>query len=99
MQGALGLALDGLRKFVRRDFAQSSINPGQMLAVQRVEFSIVRCAMFRSIPPAPITAFRSKQRFLGIIERGVGRRVLALLRPGVLRARVSLAGVPEKIPR
>src|SRR5258708_28954877 len=70
-----------------------------MLAIQCVKFSIIRGAVLWSIPPAPIAAFRSEQRLLGISKRVVVRRVRAVLCLGVFRARVGFAGVPKKIPR
>src|SRR5258708_16345833 len=99
MQGALGLALDGLGKFVGRNFAQGAINSRQMLEIQCVKFSIIRGAVIRSIPTAPIAAFRREQGLLGVLKLGVGGRILASLCFGVFRAQVGFAGVPEKIPR
>src|SRR5258708_40023580 len=61
MQGVLGLALDWLGQLFRRDLAEREIHSGEVLAIERVEFSIVGRAVFRAEPPAPIAAFRGQQ--------------------------------------
>src|ERR1700687_2838283 len=69
-----------------------------MLAVKRVEFRIVRGAVLRAEPPAPVAAFRREQRLISFFQAGVRRGIVAILlaRFGVVR--IGAPRVPEQLP-
>src|ERR1700724_4575964 len=56
LQCVLGLALDGLGEFFRRELGERKIDAGEVLAIQRVEFRVVGGTVLRAEPPAPVAA-------------------------------------------
>ena len=60
---------DGLGKIVGSFKAKSDVNSREMFAVERIEFRVVRGAVFRAVPPAPIAAFRGKKGLFCFGER------------------------------
>src|SRR5580704_19308440 len=58
-------AANGLRQIVGSDCTQRLIHIGKMLAIQFVEFAVVRGMMLRAVPPVPIAAFGNEQFFEG----------------------------------
>ena len=58
VQRVLRLALDRLGQFRGSGLAQRQVHPCQMFPVERVELRVVGCAVFRTIPPTPVAAFR-----------------------------------------
>ena len=57
-------ACNGLRQHVRRRTAQRKIDIGKMLAIELIQFAIVRGMVLRAIPPIPVTTFRDQQFFI-----------------------------------
>src|SRR5216684_9242869 len=98
MQSVLGLVLDGLGEFFRGNLAQSEVHAGKVLAIQRVELSVVGGTVFRAKPPAPVAAFRSEQRFISLLQAGFRWGVAAPLRVCFGGSPISLARVPEQFP-
>src|SRR5579859_895865 len=69
-----------------------------MLSVKRIEFRIVRGAVLRSEPPAPIASLRGKERFECYFQRSFGRRAGSAFFVRDLCPSVSLARVPKQFP-
>src|SRR5579871_80444 len=98
MQRVLGELLYRLGQIVRRIHSERDINSRQMLSIQCVKFRVVRGAVLRAVPPAPVAAFRREQRFFGSCERFDSWRALPAFFLSRLRASVSFARVPQKFP-
>src|SRR6266852_4672221 len=98
LQGMLRLVLDGLGEFFRGNLAESEVHAGKVLAIQRVELSVVGGTVFRAKPPAPVAAFRSEQRFISLLQAGFRWGVAAPLRVCFGGSPISLARVPEQFP-
>src|SRR5713101_4495520 len=98
MQSVLGLVLDGLGEFFRGNLAQSEVHAGEVLAIQRVELSVVGGTVFGAEPPAPVAAFRGEQRFISLFQAGFRWAIAALLLACLGGSRVGLARVPEQFP-
>ena len=69
------------REFVRSLLAESVINSRQMLAVKRIEFSIVCRSVLGAVPPIPIAAFGDQQFFVGDLPRSFRNVVRPVIRP------------------
>src|ERR1700730_163908 len=95
LQGVLGLALDGLGELFGCDLAEREVHACEVLAIERVEFSIVGRAVLRAEPPAPVAAFSSQERFVRFLQRAFGWGVAALLLAGFGGPRVGLARIPK----
>src|SRR5260370_939916 len=95
LQRVFGSALDGLGQFFARHLTQREVNGRQVLAIKRVELGVVRGAVLRAVPPAPVAALRREKRFPGFPEGGFGGGVRSSLFASFEGARVSFAGVPE----
>src|SRR5258707_4209224 len=78
MQSVLGLVLDGLGEFFRGNLAQSEVHAGELLAIQRVELSVVGGTALRAEPPAPVAALPGQQRIISLIHAGLRSAFAAL---------------------
>src|SRR5580698_3688219 len=59
LQRVLRLTLYGFRQFLRSHLPESQIDSRQMLSIESIELRIIGCAVFGTVPPAPIASFRS----------------------------------------
>ncbi len=93
-----GFRLMGLASSCGASSPKRKIDGRQMLAIERVEFRVVRRAVFRTKPPAPVASFRSQQRFLRLSQRGLVRGAIAPLFSSLYRLPIRFARVPEQFP-
>src|SRR5260370_41948302 len=98
MQSVLGLVLDGLGEFFRGNLAQSEVHAGEVLAIERVELSVVGGTGLGAEPPAPVAAFRCGQRFTSLLQAGFRGGIATLLHARLGSSRIGLARVPEQFP-
>src|SRR5690349_19812508 len=92
-------ALNGFGKLFRSNLAEREVNPSEMLAATRIELRIVRSAVLRTEPPAPIPALRCQQRFVCLLESCLGWRVWSGFLVRLDGPRAGITGVPEQFPR
>src|SRR5579872_5113115 len=95
----LRLPLDRLREIGGSDLAKSNVDSREMLSEERIELGVVRRAVFRAIPPAPIAPLRRQQGFKCRLKCGFGWGVGAALCFCIHSSRVSLASIPQQFPR
>src|SRR5689334_21719024 len=69
-----------------------------MFAVKRIELRVVRSAVLRAEPPAPIAALRRQKRLVGILSAGFCGCAGPSLLVCINGARISVTGVPEEFP-
>src|SRR5277367_6074273 len=79
LQRVLWLTLDGFCQLLRSDLPKRQVNGRQMLSIQRVELCVVRRAVLRTVPPAPIASLRSQQGFHRLLQRSFCRGAVAAL--------------------
>src|SRR5262249_50725164 len=92
------LAFDGIGEFIGSDLSKREIDSGEVLAVERIEFRIVRGAVLRTVPPAPVAAFGGEQRFFGFFQRIFGWSARRFAIERILSVFESVGPVPEPSP-
>src|SRR5580692_2846733 len=95
----LRLSFDGFRQFLRSELSERQVDSRQMLSVERIEFRVVGGTVLRTVPPAPVTSFGGQEGFLRLLQSRFGRSAIPALLSGLHGLTVSLAGVPEQLPR
>ena len=97
---ALRRSFNGMCQRIRNRLANRRVHFRQMLAVQLVEFGVVRRAVLGPEPPAPVAAFRREQSFVRARSlRSPLRDLRRASRRGTLRGPlVGLARVAQQVP-
>src|SRR6266481_4098708 len=91
-------ALNGFREFLGGHLPEGQVDGRQVLAEKRVELRVIRGAVFRAKPPAPIAALGGQQGFARLAERRFARGILAAFRARIRGASKRFSGVPEQLP-
>ena len=85
--------LDGHRQLIRGRAAQEPIDVAQVLSVEQVEFIIVGGGVLRSVPPAPVAAFRHPEFLLRQAPRvGLDLGILRVLGEEIARFAQHIPG-------
>src|SRR5215468_7759787 len=99
MQSMLGQSLNRLCQIVWCELSERDVDSREVLAIESVELRIVRGAVLRTVPPAPVAAFCCEERFFCRGERLCRRCAVFSLFVRRFRARVGFARVPKQFPR